>query len=215
MIRFDRVRGETFGEVSFKLNAGATAKIVFDSQEQKNELFGVLTGLRRPRAGEARLLGQNLHALEETERLACFQRIGVVQEDGGLISNLKAWENLVLPAWYHHGQSAREAESDVVKLFGKLGQDEDGLRRWMGQLPDRLMLHEKRSVALARAMLIQPEIMIYDSIFAGLERTAAQRLMDMTREYHAGKPGRISLYLCADDAMSARLVADHTVTLSH
>jgi predicted ABC-type transport system involved in lysophospholipase L1 biosynthesis ATPase subunit len=215
MIRFDRVRGETFGEISFELTANATGKIIFASQEQKNELFGVLTGLRRPRAGEARLLGQNLHALEETERLACFRRIGVVPEDGGLISNLKAWENLVLPVWYHHSQSAREVESDVVKIFGRLGQDEDGLRRWMGQLPDRLTLHEKRSVALARAMLMRPEIMIYDSIFAGLERAAAQRLMDLTREYHAGKEGQVSLYLCADDAMSARLAADYTITLTH
>lgn len=215
MIRFDRVRGETFGEISFELEAGATARIIFDSQEQNNELFGVLTGLRRPRAGEVRLLDQNLHALDEIGRLAWFQRIGVVPEDGGLISNLKAWENLMLPAWYHHGLTARTAEPEVVQIFQRLGQDENSLRRWLGRLPGQLSLTEKRSVALARAMLMQPEIMIYDSIFAGLERAAAQRLMDLTREYHAGKPGRVSLYLCADDAMSARLAADHTVTLTH
>lgn len=215
MIRFDRVRGETFGEISFELATNATGKIIFDSQEQKKELFGVLTGLRQPRTGNVLLRGAKLHALGEREQLEQYQHIGVVPEDGGLISNLKAWENLVLPVWYHHGQSAREVERDVVKIFGRLGQDEDGLRRWMGQLPGRLTLHEKRSVALTRAMLMQPEIMIYDSIFAGLERAAAQRLMDLTREYHAGKPGRVSLYLCADDAMSARLAADHTITLTH
>lgn len=215
MIRFEHVRGEAFKGLSFELEEGATAKILCDSQAQKNELFGLLTGLRRPRAGSVLLWDANLHALGETERLAQFQRIGVVPEDGGLISNLKAWENLMLPAWYHHGTTARAAEQKVVELFGKLGQDEDGLRRWMGQLPDGLSLHEKRAVALVRAMLMQPDVLIYDSLFAGLERDATQRLMDLTREFHAGKPGRISLYLCPDDATSARLSTDQTITLSH
>lgn len=215
MIRFDHVRGDSIRELSFELKQGATAKILFDSQEQKGELFGILTGLRRPRVGTVLLWGANLHALRETERLAQFQRIGVVPEDGGLVSNLKAWENLMLPVWYHHETAAREVERDVLKIFSKLGQDEDGLRRWLGRLPDQLSLPEKRSVALVRAMLMQPDILIYDSIFTGLERDTAQRLMGLTREYHAGKPGRISLYLCPDDATSVRLATDHTITLSH
>jgi phospholipid/cholesterol/gamma-HCH transport system ATP-binding protein len=215
MIRFDRVRGDSIRDLSFELDKGATAKIVSDSQGQKNEMFGIFTGLRRPRAGSVQLLGENLHALGETDRLACFQRIGVVPEDGGLISNLKAWENILLPAWYHRGLAARAAEPEVVKIFSQLGQDENGLRRWLGQLPDHLSLLEKRSVALARAMLMQPDIMIYDFTFAGLDRETAQRLMDLTREYHADKPGRVSVYLCPEDATTARLATDHTVTLSH
>ncbi len=215
VIRFDHVRGDSIRELSFELGKGATAKILFDSQEQKNELFGIVTGLRRPRAGEVTLLDRNLYALGQTERLPYFQRIGVAPEDGGLISNLKAWENLMLPVWYHRNTAAREVERDVMKIFSKLGQDENGLRRWLGRLPDQLSLSEKRSVALARAMLMQPDIMIYDSTFAGLDRETAQRLMDLTREYHAGKPGRISLYLCPDDATSARLMTDQTITLAH
>src|SRR4030067_1513946 len=140
MIRFDRVRVETVGEISCELQAGATARIIFDSQEQNNELFGVLTGLRRPRAGEVRLLDRNLHALEETGRLACFQRVGVVPEDGGLISNLQAWENLMLPAWYHHGLTAGNAEPEVVQIFQRLGQGETSLRRWLRPPPGALSL---------------------------------------------------------------------------
>ena len=215
MIRFDHVRGDAIRDLSFELGAGATAKILFDSHDQKDELFGLLTGRRRAKAGEVFLLGENLGVLAESRRLLNFQRMGVVPEGGGLISNLKAWENLMLPAWYHRGLAARSAEPEVVNIFRRLGQDEDGLRRWLGRLPDQLSLPEKRMVALTRAMLMQPDIMIYDFTFAGLERDTAQRLTDLTREYHAEKPGRISLYLCPDDAASARLTVDQNITLSH
>jgi phospholipid/cholesterol/gamma-HCH transport system ATP-binding protein len=161
------------------------------------------------------LWGENLYALGESKRLSIFQRIGVVPEGGGLISNLKAWENLMLPAWYHRGVTARAGEREVVEIFRRLGEGENDLRRWLGRLPDQLSLPEKRFVAMARAMLMQPEILIYDFTFTGLERETAQRLMDLTREYHAEKSGRVSLYLCPDDAASERLPADRTINLAH
>jgi len=78
----------------------------------------------------------------------------------------------------------------------------------------QLSLYERRVVALARAMLMEPDILIYDFTFAGLERDAAQQLMKLTGEFHGRKAGRVSLYLCPDDAVSARLAADSTITLT-
>lgn len=215
MIRFDRVRDGSIRDLSFEFNKGASAKILFESQDRKNELFRILAGLRRPQSGAVHLLGADLYALRETRRLPYFQRIGVVPEEGGLISNLKAWENLILPAWYHRGLALSAAEREVLKIFARLDEDEKSLRAWLGSLPDRLMLQQKRSIALVRAMLMQPDIMIYDFTFARLDREASQRLMTLAREFHGEKPGRISVYLCPDDAVSARLATDQTITLTH
>ena len=215
MIRFDRVRDGSIQELSFEFRQGATAKIVFESQDRKNELFRILSGLRRPPSGEVVAFDQNLYALRERDRLLCFQRIGVVPEEGGLISNLKAWENLVLPVWYHRGLALSAVEPEVLKIFARLEESEKSLGKWLGSLPDRLMLQQKRSIALVRAMLMQPDMMIYDFTFTRLEREVSQRLMALTQEFHTEKPGRISVYLCPDDALSGRLATDHTITLTH
>lgn len=215
MIRFNQVSDGSMQGLSFAFGQGATAKILFGSDDQKSELYAVLTGLHRPGAGRVFLFDEDLYALKERERLQLFRRIGVVPEDGGMISNLKAWENLLLPAWYHRGITAREAERDVVTIFRQLGLDEADLKKRMGRLPDQLTLYEKRAVALVRAMLMEPDILIYDFIFAGLDREAARRLMKITEGYHSRKAGRISVFLCPEEAISAQLPADHTINLAH
>ncbi|MEX2164015.1 MAG: ATP-binding cassette domain-containing protein [Sulfuricaulis sp.] len=215
MISFDHVTEGPMRDLSFDLVAGTRAKAIYDSDERRNVFFSVITGLRRPAKGSVIWDGQDIYALEESERLTLFERSGVVPADGGLISNLKAWENLMLPAWYHRGVTAPQAERKVVDLFRQLGMTEAGLRRQMGQLPDQLTMYEKRAVALVRAMLMEPDILIYDSLFTGLDRESSDQIMSVTGEYHGKKPGRISLYLCADDAVSARLTTDQTITLTH
>jgi phospholipid/cholesterol/gamma-HCH transport system ATP-binding protein len=214
MIRFERVTKGPVRNLSFDLESGGTAKILFDSEDRKNILFGLLAGLQRPEAGKILFFGEDLFAHEESERLALFRRIGVVPAHGGLISNLKAWENLLLPAWYHRGLTAEQAEQPVAEIFDQLEPDEAGLQQRMGELPGQLSLYERRVVALARAMLMDPDILIYDFTFTGLERDAAQQLMKLTGEFHGRKAGRVSLYLCPDDAFSARLAADNTITLT-
>jgi phospholipid/cholesterol/gamma-HCH transport system ATP-binding protein len=214
MIRFESVTKGPIRHLSFDIERGGTAKILFDSEERKNILIGMLAGLQRPEAGRILFFGEDLFAHAESERLALYQRIGVVPSDGGMISNLKAWENLLLPAWYHRGLTAREAELPVAEIFELIEPGEDGLKRRMGELPDRLSLYERRAVALARAMLMDPDILIYDFTFDGLERNAARQLIKLTGEYHGRKAGRVSLYLCPDDAVSARLTVDSTFTLT-
>jgi phospholipid/cholesterol/gamma-HCH transport system ATP-binding protein len=215
MIRFERVTKGPVRNLSFDLDSGGSAKILFDSEDRKNILFGLLAGLQRPEAGKVLFFGEDLFAHEEKERLVLFQRIGVVPAHGGLISNLKAWENLLLPAWYHRGLTAEQAERPVAEIFDQLEPGEAGLKQRMGELPGQLSLYERRVVALARAMLMEPDILIYDFTFTGLERDTAQRLMKLTGEFHGRKAGRVSLYLCPDDAVSARLMADQTINLAH
>ena len=98
MIRFEHVTKGLVRNLSFDIDSGTT-KILFDSEDRKNQFFRLLAGLRRPESGKILFFGEDLFAREEDERVALFQRIGVVPADGGMISNLKAWENLLLPAW--------------------------------------------------------------------------------------------------------------------
>lgn len=213
MIRFEQVTLGALRAFSCEIPPGAVCRITTSSEDRKNELAATLFGTARPERGRIELFGADLYAVPVKERVRLFRRVGVVPEDGGLIGNLKVWENILLPAWYHLGTTAEQAEAGVVTIYEQLGFGRDYVKQLMGRLPDQLSIYEKRVVALIRAMLTNAEIMIYDFLFSGLDRDVAARLYRVTERFHAERPGRISLYLCADDAFAQRIKADLTVAL--
>jgi phospholipid/cholesterol/gamma-HCH transport system ATP-binding protein len=202
-------------DLSFAVAPGSVCKLLVSSRDRRNELVALLTGLAPPASGRLWVLGEDLYGLDEAHRISLFQRVGVVVEDGGLITNLKAWENILLPSMYHHGKTAADVEPQVIALFQELYPGEQDLQRLMGKLPDHLTLYEKRLVALVRAFLLDPELMLYDFLVAGVDRDSAARLLAATERFHAARPGRVSVYLCGDDAASARIKADQTIELEH
>lgn len=199
--------------VSLALSSGQTARLTVASYDAKTALFVLLAGHQAPASGKVRLFGENPYALSDEERVPLYRRTGFVPEQGGLISNLKAWENLLLPAAYHHGLDAQAAEARVAALWREADPDGADLRETMGKLPDRLTVFERRVVALIRALLPQPELLVYDFLSSGLDAATAARLYALTRRFHGEKAGRVSVYLCADDAASAKLPADVSLRL--
>ncbi|UCH54147.1 MAG: ATP-binding cassette domain-containing protein [Pseudomonadota bacterium] len=201
--------------IAFQVPAGSVCKLIVSSRDRKNELLSLLTGLAPPAAGSVQLLGEDLYAQDESQRIAVFRRVGVVPEDGGLISNLKMWENILLPSAYHHAHRVEDVEPRVVALFNDLYPDRRDLRSIMGKLPDQLSLRERRLTALVRAFLMEPDLVIYDFVLAGMDREAAARIVAATSEFQAQHRDRTSIYLCTDEGAYARVQADQTIELEH
>jgi len=215
MMRFDRVSTGTLRAVSFAVADGTSAKILSASADQISELFAVCSGVRRPESGHVYMVDNDIYALAPDARIPFFRRIGMVPESGGLISNLKAWENLILPSWYHGTRPPADAEGEVLALFREAGFSEEQVQTLMRKRPDELTKYEKRLVAMIRAILMDPDVLIYDSLLTGLDREAAGRLLKLAQEFHHKKPGRVSVYLCPEDAAAERIRTDQTVTLNN
>lgn len=210
MIRFENVARGAIHGLSLEVAAGQSCRLTLASHDIKHELFALLAGHAPPERGRVRLLGADVYALAEPQRIRLYRRVGLVPEQGGLISNLKAWENILLPAWYHRGLDAAAAEPRVAALLREVWPEGGDLRELMGKLPDRLSALERRLVALVRALLPEPDLLVYDFLTAGLESGAAGRLLTLTRRFHGEKTGRVSVYLCPDDAASEKIRADVT-----
>lgn len=213
MIRFENVSYGPLAGLSFDLQAGTTGKILISTEAARQALGAVLFGLAPPARGKVTLLDQALFALSDDDRIALFRRVGAVPANGGLISNLKVWENILLPAAYHTGRTAVDAEAQIAGVFGQLGYANADIMSLMGKLPDELSTPERRLVALVRAMLTPADIMIYDDLFSGLTRDLATPLLKLTGDFHEARRGRTSLYLCPDDAFAERIRADQTIKL--
>lgn len=147
------------------------------------------------------------------ERLVDTALAAIVPADGGLIGNLKVWENLALPAAYHGGARNRELEEGATRLFAEFGISGAGFEKLCTTLPDHLNRFERRLCAFVRAMLTEPQIMAYDSLFDGLTREETGKVLAFDRTFHARFPLGTSLHLTADLPTLPNLGAHRTFNL--
>jgi ABC-type transporter Mla maintaining outer membrane lipid asymmetry ATPase subunit MlaF len=153
---------------------------------RKNELLAAVLDLR-PRGG-ARLfvLGTEVGALDEPQRLALLGKVGFVPASGGLISSLNGWENVTLPVAYHQPQRIPHLFDEVRELLEDLGGVEDDLLR---KLPEEMTPYEKRLTAYVRALLEKPALLLVETAAAGLGPTKRRRTARFAEAYHARCPG--------------------------
>ena len=147
------------------------------------------------------------------ERLVDTAGAAIVTADGGLIGNLKVWENLVLPATYHGSSQNRELEERSTGLFAQFGISGAAFETLCTTLPDHLGRFERRLCAFVRAMLTEPRIIVYDSLFDGLSREETGKVLTFDRIFHAQIPLGTSLHLSADLPTLPELGAHRTFTL--
>ena len=162
------LRVEGFG---FRLHAGEGLVLVGPVDACSAVLRAVL-GIELPEAGEVRLLGERPASLGRAESAAVLSRVGFVPRSGALLSNLTLRENLLLPLQFHRRLTTAEAEratAAALDRFGLAGAPE--------VRPEEVALPVRRRVALARAILLDPELLLLDDPLDDLEEDVAREVV--------------------------------------
>jgi len=214
MIKLDNITIWPFRALSLRIRKGRLYKILAESDFEKNLFIYIILGMIKPETGSVFLFGKDLWSVEKDEMLRLFRRVGMVPENGGLISNLKVGENIILPVWYHDRQRPQDAYKRVSAVFAKLGFGSVEIGEYMSRSPGSLSDHEKRIVALMRAMLMEPELMIYDALVEGLEPEMMKKILDITNEFHIEKHNRTSIFISSKEQSLKNVLADETMKLS-
>jgi phospholipid/cholesterol/gamma-HCH transport system ATP-binding protein len=208
VIEFRKVTAAGLREASFSIGAGLACKLVTESNLDRDLVLHLLLGSAPAEQGEVALFGETLSEATEERALALFTRIGVVWSGGGLVSNLKVWENILLPVMYHRGWAPASCEARVLDLLRRLGVDDDLVPGYLRSLPGALPVQAQRLLGCARAALMDPEIVIYESAFEGLQHDVRARLESFAVWFHAQRPGRTSVYLSSEEQSLRGLPAD-------
>jgi len=208
VIEFRKVTAAGIREASFSIGAGVACKLVTESNLDRDLVLHLLLGSSPPEQGQVALFGETLGGASEERALVLFSRMGIVWSGGGFVSNLKVWENLLLPVMYHRGGEPAAYEGQVVDLLSRLGVDENLMPGYLQSLPGALPVQAQRLLGCARAALMDPEIVIYESSFEGLQRDVRARLESFAVWFHAQRPGRTSVYLSSDEQSLRGLPAD-------
>lgn len=208
MIRFENVTTESFSDLSFSMQKGSICKVITGSDYDATIFLETLLGLNPPASGKVFLFDCNIYESSESEVLELFKRLGVVWKDGGLVSNLKVGENMVLPLWYHKDLMAEEVEEELLKLFNQIVKNVGDLKSYLWRLSGTLPSHEKRIIGFVRTLLLKPELIIYDSPLSGLTPETASDMMRMAGSYKSENADRASLYIAAEDEAYKNINAD-------
>jgi len=189
-----RMSGLTVANVCKSLDmilpGGMSALLLTSRDHDTDTITKILLGFQSPDSGEVVVNGTAPTSLRDNQFISYRRRIGLIARDGGLVSNLNIWENLTLQLAYHSALRRAELAESGLAVLKRVGYDGS-----LSVLPSRLTLYQRRQVSLARAMLAEPELMIYQSSVDGLTSDETTSILHIAREYHQQGIDRTALFL--------------------
>jgi phospholipid/cholesterol/gamma-HCH transport system ATP-binding protein len=159
--------------VSFQLRRGETKIIIGASGSGKSTILKLIMGLEKPDDGQIFVDGEEITQLKETELVHIRKRIGMVFQESALFDSLNVRENVAYRL-YEMGTDEEEIETRVRKELGFVGL-EDAIEK----MPSELSGGMKRRVSLARTLISDPEIMLYDEPTAGLDPITSRKINEL------------------------------------
>jgi len=150
--------------VSLEIYKGETFVIMGGSGCGKSTFLRHLTGALKPDSGRVSLLGKDLSALKDDALDAIKKKIGMSFQSSALFDSMTVGENVSLPLKEH-----TKLEKSVIDIVVKMKLEMVGLRGFEDLIPSQLSGGMRKRVGLARAIVMDPEIVFYDEPTAGLD----------------------------------------------
>jgi phospholipid/cholesterol/gamma-HCH transport system ATP-binding protein len=158
---------------SFAVAPGETKVLIGESGSGKTTALKIAIGLIQPDSGSVRALGRNLSEMTEKELLAFRRQIGFVFQEGALFDSLTVGDNVAYSLREEH---VDEAEIEVrVRESLRFVEMEDAIDK----LPSELSGGMRRRVSIARALVANPHVVLYDSPTAGLDPVTSQTIITL------------------------------------
>jgi putative ABC transport system ATP-binding protein len=193
--RYETAGPPALDGVDLSVATGESVAVMGPSGSGKSTLLNLVAGLDRPTAGEVEVAGEVLNRLSETA-LARFRRarIGIVFQFFHLLDDLTARDNVLLPAQLA-GVPRRAAAARADELLDALG-----LAARANAYPARLSGGERQRVAVARALVNRPPLLLADEPTGAVDATAGAQIMELLRDLNSG--GQTILLVTHDPALA-------------
>jgi cell division transport system ATP-binding protein len=169
---------EALRGVSFSLAAGEFAFVTGPSGAGKSTLLKLIPAIERPSSGSVIVNGQNVGALKRTALPYLRRNLGLVFQDQKLLYDRTVYDNVMLPLSFT-GQPPREAARRVRAALDKVGL----LARERAN-PIQLSGGEQQRLAIARAVVNRPTVLVADEPTANLDAESAARILDIFVAFH-------------------------------
>jgi putative ABC transport system ATP-binding protein len=186
--------------VALDVQTGTSVAIMGQSGSGKSTLLGLLAGLAIPTHGAVTVGAQTISSLSESQRVVFRRRaVGMVYQADNLLPHLTVEENVGLQLAICRRETAAADLSDPGALLARLGLGKLGRR-----LPDQLSGGERQRVAVARAVIHRPSVILADEPTGALDAASAKTVIELLVEVHR-EIGATLVVVTHDPAIAAHL----------
>ncbi|MBI4365692.1 MAG: ABC transporter ATP-binding protein [Deltaproteobacteria bacterium] len=194
-------------DVSLEIREGETLTIIGGSGSGKSVTLKLILGLMHPDRGKVWYRGQDVTAMRERELIAMRREFGMLFQGGALFDSMNVAANVAYPVREHFPAMSDERVAAVIRQKLALV----GLEQSAEMLPAELSGGMRKRVALARAIAIDPAVILYDEPTTGLDPANTQRINRLIRQCQ--QQLRITSVMVTHDMASAFQVTDRLALL--
>jgi len=162
---------QVLSDISFQVARGGTLILLGVAGSGKSVLLKLVAGLLKPDSGEILVDGQDLVPIPEAQLGPFRKRMGIVFQEGALFDSLSVYENVAYPLREAGDRNENEIEKRVREVLGFVEMEAA-----LEKMPSELSGGMRRRVSVARAIVSQPHLMLYDSPTAGLDPVTANTI---------------------------------------
>jgi len=172
----------------------------------KSTLLRLGAGLTPPASGQVLYRGVDWYDLSDHDNAVIRESLGFAFQNGALWANKSVYQNIELPYQYHRPKADRQEVRDAVARAARMA----GIQAQLGQRPSQLSLGEQKLVSLARALVMDPEVLFLDDPTASLDAQATEKQLLLFQDLK--RQGRTLILVTQDPIVTAR-IADRLVLM--
>ncbi len=191
-------------QVSFAVARNEVVAVIGPNGAGKTTLFNLLTGQLKPTDGQVSFRGERINGLapHQRARLGMSRTFQITRP----LTSMTALENVMVGAFLHNRRLI-EAQAQALRILGDVG-----LADRAGRPAGELSLGEQRRLEVARALALQPAIILLDEVMAGLNQSEVATTIEMFRRLHRGG---LTLLVIEHNLKVVRALSQRVVVLDH
>ena len=196
-----------FNGVTMSVRRGSITAVMGPSGTGKTTLLRLIMGQALAQSGDVKVFGENVEQLDRAALFKLRQRVGMLFQNGALLTDMSVFENVAFPVREH-----ADLPECVLRELVLMKLQAVGLRGAADLMPGELSGGMSRRVALARAIVMDPELLIYDEPFVGLDPISMGVIVRLIQSLN--ETLGITSILVSHDVQEISAIADYTYLLS-
>ena len=192
--------------ISLQVKRGETVAVLGRSGIGKSVLLKLIIGLQTSDSGSVKIDGQEIAGLDVQQLNEVRKRIGFLFQEAALYDSLTVEENIAFPLSRHTNISAADRKKRVRELLGSVGMDQD-----LEKMPSEISGGMQKRVGLARALALDPNILLFDEPTAGLDPITAAEIGKLILELKQKR--EMTAIVVTHDIRGAKVFSDRMVLI--
>ncbi len=199
-------RNHVLRGLNMEIPEGQVSMIIGPSGTGKSVCIKHIVGLLYPDQGDVVVHGESIPSLGDADLFEIRKKFGVLFQDGALFGSINLYDNVAFPLRQHTEKSEEEIAEIVNRRLREVGLMGAG-----SKMPNELSGGMRKRAGFARALVLDPEIVLFDEPDSGLDPVRTALLCELIKEVHAENGG--AYVVITHDIMSARRVGEHISVL--